>query len=226
MKLNEEWLDESGRYRCPECSKLFSKKGICSHIIVVHTEEGKNKHENNLEKARDKLSDIGAWNKGLKKENSEGLQKQSLTYKLNYRAGKYKKAWSHYKNVETCRKGGIASAKSQNKRSKNEILFCEMCELYFEDVKHNEPMFSGWDADVIIEDLKIAILWNGVWHYKKISKKQSLEQVQSRDKIKLNEIKNCGYRAYIIKDMGSYDPIFVKEEFDKFIGVVLDGFEE
>lgn len=101
-----------------------------------------------------------------------------------------------------------------------------MCESYFKNVKNNQPIFNGWDADIIIEDLKIAVLWNGIWHYKQISKKQSLEQVQSRDKIKLKEIETCGYKAYIIKDMGKYNPIFVKDEFDKFLGVVLDGIED
>lgn len=38
-------------------------------------------------------------------------------------------------------------------------------------------MFNGWDADIIIEDLKIAILWNGKWHYEKITEKHSVSQV-------------------------------------------------
>jgi hypothetical protein len=147
----------------------------------------------------------------------------SENFSNKYKENKFKKSGflKYQKNrelfLESARQGGIASANSQNRRSKNEKLFCEMCESKFNEVKNNEPIFNGWDADIIIEDLKIAVLWNGIWHYKQISKKQSLEQVQSRDKIKLREIENCGYRAYIIKDMGSYDPIFVKEEFDKFL---------
>ena len=46
-----------------------------------------------------------------------------------------------------------------------------------------------WDADIIIHDYKIAILWNGAWHYKQISKNSSLIQIQNRDVIKINEIK-------------------------------------
>lgn len=58
------------------------------------------------------------------------------------------------------RLGGLASAKSQSetKRSKNEIYFAELCETKFVKVLTNEPVFNGWDADVIIEDFKIAIL--------------------------------------------------------------------
>ena len=76
-------------------------------------------------------------------------------------------------------------------------------------------MFNGWDADVIIEDYKIAVMWNGVWHYKKITENHSVEQVKNRDKIKIKEITNCGYEPYIIKDLGGYDTEFVEKEFKK-----------
>ena len=120
---------------------------------------------------------------------------------------------------EKLSRAGRNSVKVQSeiRRSKNEIYFCELCENYFKDVKHNEPMFNGWDADVIIEDIRYAILWNGKWHYEKITKKHSVEQVQNRDKIKLGEIVKAGYTPYIIKDMGGYNKKFVESEFNKFI---------
>jgi len=62
---------------------------------------------------------------------------------------------------------GKLSAEAQNRRSKNEMLFAKLCEEYFNDVLTNEIMFNGWDADVIINNIKYAVLWNGVWHYKK-----------------------------------------------------------
>ena len=77
-------------------------------------------------------------------------------------------------------------------------------------------MFNGWDADIILPDLKIAVLWNGKWHYEKITKKHSVKQVQNRDKIKIQEIIQTGYKPYIIKDMGKYKVNFVKDEFEKF----------
>ena len=102
------------------------------------------------------------------------------------------------------------------KRSKNEIYFAELCEKRFNNIECNKPIFNGWDADVIIHDLKIAVLWNGKWHYEKITKKHSVKQVQNRDKIKLNEIKKYGYEPYIIKDMGKHNKDFVKIEFEIF----------
>lgn len=104
-----------------------------------------------------------------------------------------------------------------SKRSKNEVLFCELCEKHFTRVEHNTPIFNGWDADVIIHDIKYAILWNGVWHRKKITKQHSVEQAKIRDKIKVNEIKKYGYTPYIIEDDGSYNKKFVHEKFNEFI---------
>lgn len=109
--------------------------------------------------------------------------------------------------------------KKSNKvrRSKNEIYFADLCIEYFKNVETNEKIFNGWDADVIIHDIKIAILWNGKWHYEKIIKNHSVKQVQNRDRLKLIEIKNYGYEPYIIKDMGSYNKKFVEEQFKEFI---------
>lgn len=110
-----------------------------------------------------------------------------------------------------------------NRRSKNEIMFCELCESKFENVKHNELLFNGWDADVVLEDYKLAILWNGPWHYKEISKKISLSQIQNRDNIKIKEIQDCGYTPYIIKDMGKYNPDFVKQQFEILLEYLNSG---
>lgn len=112
-------------------------------------------------------------------------------------------------------KGGKIGASRQCKRSKNEIYFSELCAREFE-ITTNEQYFDGWDADVIIHSEKTAILWNGVWHYKQISKTQSLKQVQSRDKIKIAIIEKYGYIPYVIKDTGKYNKAFVEQEFEIF----------
>ena len=113
-------------------------------------------------------------------------------------------------------KGGLKSVESQNRRSKNEIYFAELCEKDFQNVLLNEQIFNGWDADVILKDKKLAVLWNGNWHHKKISREHSLEQVQNRDRIKIKEIIKVGYEPYIINDYGKYDKKFVEKEYEKF----------
>lgn len=39
-------------------------------------------------------------------------------------------------------------------------------------VENNKPMFNGWDADVLIFDFNIAVMWNGKWHYVQVMEKQ------------------------------------------------------
>ncbi len=118
---------------------------------------------------------------------------------------------------ELGRKFGILSSQKQkeNRRSKNEIHFYNLCLEKYSSVTNNEQLFNGWDADIIIYDFKIAVLWNGKWHYEKITKKHSVEQVQNRDKIKISEITKHGYYPYIIKDMGRENISFVISEFVK-----------
>lgn len=118
--------------------------------------------------------------------------------------------------------GGDKSIFFQNSRSKNEIYFYELCEKKFSNVLNNKKMFNGWDADIILVDLKIAVLWNGVWHYKTITKKHSLLQVQNRDRIKMIEIEKCGFIPYVIKDMGKHDKKKVEMEFDIFCKWLID----
>jgi hypothetical protein len=138
---------------------------------------------------------------------------------------KLKKNRKEYLSSETIQKLHDAGCKSiiiqgDKRRSQNEIYFCHLCENYFKEVKHNIPQFNGWDADVIIEDIKYAILWNGNWHYIEISRKNSLSQIQNRDKIKINEIEKAGYIPYVIEDRGKYNTLFVEEEFNKFIRLI------
>ena len=119
--------------------------------------------------------------------------------------------WQKEKSI----KAGRMSVLSQNRRSKNEITFANLCFSYFNNVRFNEPIFNGWDADIILDDYKLAILWNGNWHHKQIGIKHSLNQVKTRDQIKKKEIINFGYEPYIINDYGKYNEDFVKDQFNK-----------
>jgi len=180
----------------------------------------------------------------VSEETKDKIRKSALSNKIEYKryyiecktCGEiFIETYAHHKRKycsKECRvkswqkHGRINGRKSvtlqaEMRRSKNEILFAELCVDKFIDVKTNEPMFNGWDADVIIEDLKVAVLWNGKWHYEKITENHSVEQVQNRDRIKVDEIKRAGYTPYIIKDMGSHDSNFVKEQFNIFTEIFV-----
>ncbi len=197
-----------------ELIPIRDEKSYCSRSCAnghIHTKEwnekisktiSKNRYGNKRIKTHCKMCD-----NILSKGNKSGYCNHHYSiYRVLSEETKEKQRESGRKSSEIQR---------ETRRSKNEKLFCEMCEQHFKNVKHNEPIFNGWDADIILEDLKIAVLWNGKWHYESIGG-HSVEQVQNRDQIKLKEIKIFGYTAYIIKDMGKYNLSLVQEEFDKF----------
>lgn len=121
--------------------------------------------------------------------------------------GKYFPGWHIRKTCSIeCRTtifsetGKRVSSKLMN-RSKDEIALFELCKNHFSNVEHNVRLFNGWDADVIIHDLKIAILWNGPWHYKQMNfSNHSLIKVQNRDALKIEEIKKLGWTPIIYED--------------------------
>jgi hypothetical protein len=119
------------------------------------------------------------------------------------------------------KKGGLASAASQQRRSKNEIACAELCIEYFgkDDIQCNEQIFKDkndnfWDCDIYIKSLKIAILWDGFYfhHGPNVSKQQ-----KARDKLKRQIILDNDCEYYTIIDKGKFNKEFVKEQFDLFI---------
>ena len=148
----------------------------------------------------------------------EYYRKPSRANESKFCSNSCKTTWQNL-NTDIASKAGRSSVISQkeSRRSKNEILFYELCKNKFQNVLCNEPIFNGWDADVILVDEKIAILWNGKWHYEKITEKHSVEQVQNRDRLKIKEIESLGFTPYIVKDMGKFNVSFVNKEFENFL---------
>lgn len=215
--LTQKWVDE--KHQCEKCGRVmtvfYGSGRFCSRSCAntrQHSDETKAK--------------IGK--SGLNRVYKRDISKNIISYERNpNRCTQCGKALSY--NIrfrKTCSDECLHTLRSelgkklvalQNLRSKNEIAFCQLCEQYFgkENVLHNAVMFNGWDADIIIPSLKVAILWNGPWHYIEISKTQKLKQVQNRDRIKLREIINCGYRPYIIEDV-KREKNKVEKEFETF----------
>jgi hypothetical protein len=95
---------------------------------------------------------------------------------------------------------GRKSAASRVTRSKDEIKLFTLCETEFTCVA-NHIIADGWDADIVIPDHKIAILWNGPWHYKEMNlKNHSLAQVKNRDKIKTSLFESLGWTVLVFED--------------------------
>ena len=103
--------------------------------------------------------------------------------------------------LQKMREAGKKSASIKTRRSKDEIKLFELCHKEFPNVKSNIVLVDGWDADIILLDQKIAILWNGPWHYKQMPhKNHSLKQVQTRDSIKIKTLQDFGWNVLIYED--------------------------
>lgn len=95
---------------------------------------------------------------------------------------------------------GLASAAARKLRSKDEISLFNYCSKHF-NVENNIVICNGWDADIILRDEKIAIMWNGPWHYKDMKMtNHSLNQVVNRDILKIIEFEKIGWQVYIYED--------------------------
>jgi hypothetical protein len=90
IKLNNEWLQLNGKYKCPYCEKEYVKKGICSHIWMVHDNDGILWSKNIKHKGWPKEG----WNTGLTKETDERIrinsEHVSKTFKNKIKNGTYK----------------------------------------------------------------------------------------------------------------------------------------
>lgn len=139
-----------------------------------------------------------------------------------------KKCYDSYRKSEEylnqCKINGKKGGKmaSKVKRSKNEIIFSNMCIKYFgkNNVLTNPRMFNGFDADVVIQTRKIAIEWNGLWHYKKVRKDHKFEQTKARDKLKSKYIRSKGYHLIKIKDIRSFRKNTAKVAFEKILDII------
>ncbi len=154
LKIDEEWYDEiSGLYKCPECQKLVCKKGICSHIIINHTEEGRKRHFKSLEK-RHKLQ-IGkpSWNKSLTKETSESVRKsaEKVSKRLQKLPKEIRGGFAIYQKnhkeewLKNCsRGGGLRKMSGKGHRGWYKGYYCQ----------------SSWELAFVIYNIEHGILFN------------------------------------------------------------------
>jgi len=202
-------INKSQQVNCNHCKKEFTKlfnqikkseNHFCSRScnasfnnkIRIRSEETNNKTRLALQKSHICVICETIINGGRRKTCSRICMKQ-----LNINNGKISGP-----------KAGKASAASQQRRSKNEIICAELCIEYFgeDDIQCNEQIFKDkngnfWDCDIYIKSLKIAILWDGYYyhHGPNVSKKQ-----KARDQLKRKIILDNDCTYYTIIDKGKF----------------------
>lgn len=141
-----QWVNE--QHKCERCGKImtvkFASGRFCSRSCAnskEQTDEANAKRSATLKAKPKKIKMHFCKYCGC--EIQSGVVCESC-----------KETVTHKKWVEA----GKKAAAVRCKRSKAEIYFCELCTEHFDHVRHNEPIFNGWDADIIIDDIKMAVL--------------------------------------------------------------------
>ena len=196
---------------CQVCnfSLRAGQKKFCSHSCSATITNKNRKRMTNDTKSRISSS-LKHYNKNtLKRQQKENksyisfckICSKCIPNPTSYQLKCCSVECKHIAQSNSGKKGGKKSASIQIKRSKDEIKLYNLCATYFKNIQHNIQIIEGWDADIIIPIHKIAILWNGPWHYKQLPlKNHSLSQVQNRDRIKLKLLKEQGWNVLVFED--------------------------
>jgi len=204
----------------PCCSRLCANK-----INTYRSEETKNKIS---------ASNKSRYNKKLKEADHKVLSRGC--YKVAHVKNiciVCSKEFFHCRQQKTCsnecyfivrqkagKKGGSKTSSlefhKRNRSSNEKMFFAKIKEIY-PDAIANKRLFDGWDADIIIPSQKLAIHWNGVWHYKSVMGNELLERVQQKDKLRYEAIEKHGYKNYIIQDLGPMNEEKVTKEYVDFL---------
>ena len=200
---------------CEKCGKSFENKSLWS-LRRFCSKSCANSHEVSEEQKKKTSETLLAKSRKFPRPVCKDCGKElCLTCKSGYcREHVNKHRVTTEAQRERYREIGKQNAAKHDSRSKNEIRFFELIQEKFPDALPNEPMFNGWDADIVIPSKKIAILWNGAWHYKDLL--GGLKKIQNRDKIKYKEIVKKGYMPYIVVDFTSGKESTVQKELKRF----------
>lgn len=230
---------------CDQCQKQFclkkcvylkrikdnkSEKSCCSQkcankLNIFKSEESKKKVSNTLkEYYKEKIKNAEHVVKCRGKDRIASVKNQCIICSKEFFYYREKKICSkeckHIFSIELGKKAGrISAAVPRNKknRSYNEKLFFSKLKEFYPEAQHTQRIFDGWDADIVIPSLKLAIHWNGPWHYKPILGQELLDKVVWKDKMRYSAVVNAGYHNYIIKDSGKKSDKKVDEELVIFL---------
>lgn len=118
--------------------------------------------------------------------------------------------------------------KRKSKRSKCEIMLFELIERKYKDLKlipNDKEMLSGFEVDIAIPSLNLAIEWNGIVHYKPIYGDDKFSKIQKIDFKKQQIAEEKKIRFIVVPDLVSTEA-YVREAFvniSKIIDELIDN---
>lgn len=113
--------------------------------------------------------------------------------------------------------------KSGKLGSKREINFYNQLKKRINaKIKHHDyEIIKPYEIDITIPELKIAICWDGIGHFKPIFGEDNFKKVKERDKYKRRYFKEIGWFVFVINDIivnfKDNDYKKIHDRFDKFL---------
>lgn len=108
--------------------------------------------------------------------------------------------------------------------SKPEIQFFNKIKdnLTLEVIHHDYDLLPPFEIDITIPELKIAIMWDGIGHFKPIFGEKVFKQVVYRDSFKLISLKEKGWSCFVVKDLNSkVKSSFIDEKFEELKNLII-----
>jgi hypothetical protein len=105
----------------------------------------------------------------------------------------------------------------KSRRSKCEKMLCEMLVLEFPNmsiIANDRDLLDGFEVDISLPEIKLAIEWNGIIHFKAIYGTDKLAKIQNRDDQKIKIAKEKGITLIVVPDLVSTEA-YVKEVFQE-----------
>lgn len=201
---NNQYQYYSSPKLCLQCQKIlpyekrFNKFCNSSCSALYNNKRKDSRSEESKQKTRESIKYLNPPKTNIKFCQCEICNKQFIRNNITKGSLRFCSKQCLHKHLSNKAKENPGLG---TKRSKDEIKLFELCNHHFDNVTSNEKLFDGWDADILLNDHKIAILWNGPWHYQEMNiGKQTLKQVQNRDKIKKEEIEKAGWSLLTYED--------------------------
>jgi hypothetical protein len=113
--------------------------------------------------------------------------------------------------------------KRKSKRSKCETLLYSLLVNEFSDLiilPNDKTMLNGLEADIAIPELKLAIEWNGIVHYKPIFGETKYQKILTNDEQKKNIALQNDINLIVIPDLVS-KASYVQEVFFNIKKIIL-----
>lgn len=118
----------------------------------------------------------------------------------------------------TCR-NKVNNLNLKGSKSKAERLLVEQLKLNFPQwtiLENNRKILNGLELDVFIPEIRLAIEWNGIFHYEPIHGNHCLERVIKKDTFKIELCKSLGIELIVICDRTSHVK-FIRETINTLI---------